>query len=346
VGPITVRRLLDRLGDDVGRAAAAAPRDLAAVGRSPKLATAIRRARPGATWEEARALGQRVLTPASPGWPHEAFLPLADPPSALFVRGALPPPDVRCIAVVGSRDAGAYGVRMAHRIAGDLAAHGVWIASGMAVGIDGAAHAGTVSVPGGRTVAALGCGIDVAYPLEHLDLKETVAQAGGLLSEHPPRTQPRPGHFPRRNRIVAALSDAVVVVAAGPRSGALITARLALELGRQVLAVPGPCGAGHRGSHALLKRGEAALCESARDVFLALDPASDAPQGGARPDGPPPPDGPPLAVWTALQIDEAVGADELTRRVGLGAGEVIAALTFLEVEGYVRRSPGGGYRRR
>jgi DNA processing protein len=190
----------------------------------------------------------------------------------------------------------------------------------------------------------LGTGVDLVYPAEHAALAERVARAGGLLSEYPPGTRARQGHFPRRNRLVAALGQAVVVVEAGSRSGALGTAAIANELGREVLAVPGPVTrTSHRGCHRLLRDGVAGLCEGAFDVLrvLGLDrgPDAEAPRAAA------PGAGAPLAVFGVLEDDEVVGADEICRRCGLSAGEVAAALTTLELDGHVARVPGVGVRR-
>jgi DNA processing protein len=258
---------------------------------------------------------------------------------------------VDVVAIVGTREAGHHGLRVAHRLAEDLAARGIWIVSGLATGIDGAAHGGCLASGRAGTLAVLGCGIDVPYPLEHVDLKEEIAQTGGVLSEHPPGTSPQPGLFPRRNRLVAALARAVVVVEAPLRSGALITAQLALEMGREVLAVPGPFGnPSYVGCHKLLKRGEASLCESAEDVLAALCDVSGRPgrPGGPRGDPaprPPPPAGAPLALWGVLGESEVLSPDDLRLRTGLAAEEVAGALAILEVEGYVARVPGLGVRR-
>jgi DNA processing protein len=195
-------------------------------------------------------------------------------------------------------------------------------------------------------VAVLGCGLDVDYPAEHRDLKEEIARVGGVLSEHAPGEEPQRGHFPRRNRLVAALAQALVVVEAPRQSGALITAGLALELGREVLAVPGPVTRdASRGCHHLLREGSAALCEGAGDVFraLGLDPLCAGPAGDAGRSPPPP--GPALAVWQAIAEDEAVDLDTLCLRTRLAPRELASALALLEIEGRVARVPGVGVRR-
>ena len=310
--------------------------------RAGDLRAAWRRARPAAVRARAARLEQRVLTPADPGWPVDAFAGLADPPCALFARGALPPRGAASVGIVGTRDATHYGLAFARELARDLATAGVWVVSGFALGIDGAAHGGCVD-GGGTTLAVLGCGIDHPYPSAHLDLRDDLlAAGGGLLSEHAPGVEPRKHHFPRRNRLAAALVQALVVVEAPARSGALITARLALELGREVLAVPGNVGQRARaGCHRLLREG-AALCESAADVLEAI--------GIDTPDGPglalrPEPSGEAGLLWRALDAATPVDAGVLCTRTGLAPEIVAAALVELELAGRARRLPEGGFLR-
>jgi len=194
---------------------------------------------------------------------------ITDPPRRLWLRGdprALAAP---CVAIVGSRAASTYGVRMAEMLAADLARAGITVVSGLARGVDSAAHRGALTT--GRTVAMLGSGVDVIYPPEHEDLAQRILEAhGALVSELPPGSPPRRGHFPRRNRLISGVSLAIVVVEASERSGSLQTARFALEQGREVLAVPGPVvGERFRGSHGLLRDG-AKLVESASDILEEL----------------------------------------------------------------------------
>lgn len=300
---------------------------------------------PAALSRRAVALGQRILTPADAAWPHEAFGGLGDPPLALFIRGTLPPPEAFTAAIVGSRGAGAYGLRHARRLAEGLARRGFWVLSGLALGIDGAAHFGALA-GGGSSLAVLGCGLDVPYPIEHLDLKDLLVASGGVLSEYPPGTRPHPAFFPRRNRIVAALARVVVVVEAPWDSGALITARLANEQGREVLVLPGPVGTpGFRGSHQLLRAGEAGLCEDVRDVLRALEFSGVDPQEVDPPPRPAPPAGAPRTVFQALEEAETVTIEVLVRRTGLGPREVATAITHLELGGYIARVAGVGVQR-
>ncbi len=318
--------------------------------RASGLLRAFREADAPALERDAAARGLTLLTPADADYP-EALLRSPDAPAALWMRG-LPLEAARpWVAVVGTRGATPYGERVAKRLAEALVRRGVGVVSGLARGIDAAAHAGAL-VAGGPTIAVLGCGVDVVYPPEHHALSREVAAAGALWSEHPPGTPPHPGHFPRRNRLVATLARAVVVVEAPVESGALVTARLASEAGREVLAVPGPVDRGtHAGCHRLLREG-ATLCEGVADVLraLRLDPSrDDASAGAATSDAaprasslPPPPPGPALVLYGALDWDEARDADELARRTGLSPDAVAEALTLLELDGHAVRVPGVG----
>jgi DNA processing protein len=210
----------------------------------------------------------RLLHRGEPGWP-EALEHLDLPPPALWLCGPHPPGGA-AVAVVGSRDATHAGLEIARRLAGDLAAAGIPVISGMALGVDGAAHLGALDA-GGVTVGVLGCGIDVSYPQRHRALRGRVARTGLLLTEEPPGTFPAPWRFPRRNRIIAALATAVVVVEASDRSGALSTARHALDLGREVFAVPGSVlSERSAGANRLIRDGAVPLTET-RD--LAAVPA-------------------------------------------------------------------------
>ena len=231
--------------------------------------------------------GLRLAFPWEAGWPRLLHR-LPDPPLALWVRGELPPPDAVAVAVVGSRRPTAYGLSRARRLAADLARCGAVVVSGGARGVDGAAHRAALEA-GAGTVAVLGCGVDVDYPAEHAALFGAVAAAGAVVSELPPGTPPRPAHFPARNRLLAGWSVAVLVVEAAARSGTLITARLALELDRSVLAVPGPVTSElSAGTNALIREG-AVLVRDVDDVLAELPP------GLVR--SPPRDEGPPDSVF-------------------------------------------------
>lgn len=280
-----------------------------------------------------------VLVPADAAFPAR-LADLVDPPARLHLRAPQAPAALPTllaspvVAIVGARRASAAGEAFARRLAEGLAACGVGVVSGLARGIDAAAHAGALE-RGGRTVAVLGCGIDRDYPAATAALAGRIAAAGAVLSEYPPGTPPAPFRFPERNRIVAALSDAVLVVEAAGRSGALITARLALDLGRDVLVVPGaPWLEGFAGSNRLLKDGAAPLTELA-DVLVALgiDP------GCVRREDPTP-EGPARRVLAALRR-EPVSADVLAARCGLTSAAASALIAELELGGHVVREADG-----
>lgn len=263
------------------------------------------------------------------------LLHLDDPPPVLFVRGALPAGDRPTVAVVGSRRASGYGRRVARSLSAEVARHGVVVVSGMALGIDGEAHAGALEGEG-ATVAVLGGGVERARPAAHHALYRAILAGGGaVVSEWPPGTPALPFHFPRRNRLLAALARVVVVIEAGSRSGALSTAAHARRLGREVAAVPGPIDRpGHRGANALIRDGCAPVLEP-RDLLdlagvvgpLARRPAAPQLEGDA------------ATVWEALKGGPS-SVEGVARRVGLAVPRVLRVLTLLEVEGWIRRERG------
>ncbi len=276
--------------------------------------------------------GLRWIARRDPAFPAR-LRAIHDPPPGLFVRGdpelgVLEQPSV---AVVGARACSAYGSAVATSLGRELAAAGAVVVSGLARGIDAAAHRGALA--SGPTIAVLGCGIDRDYPRAHAALAVQIAAAGLIVSEYPPGVEPAPWRFPARNRIVAGLALATVVVEARERSGALITADLALDAGREVLAVPGEITSQlSKGTNALLRLG-ATPVTCAADVLDAI---------GLEP--PPPPEPPVLAGPAgrvrAVIADAAMPADELIRRTGLTAGELAAALAELELLGLVAQSDG------
>jgi DNA processing protein len=253
-----------------------------------------------------------------------------DPPAKLYVRGNgdLDVLEQRAVAIVGARACSGYGAQVARTLARELAAAGVVVVSGLARGVDGEAHRGVLEA-GGITVAVLGCGIDRAYPAAHAELARRICERGLIVSEYEPGLEPAPWRFPARNRIIAGLCAATVVVEARERSGALITADFALEEGRDVLAVPGEItSALSAGANALLKLG-AAPVTSAADVLEAL--------GIAEPEREQPAvEGAPAAVLAVLPG----GPDEIARATGLGAAHVAAALAELELAGLVAEAEG------
>jgi DNA processing protein len=277
----------------------------------------------------------RYVGRSEPAFP-DLLRAIHDPPPGLYVRGCgkvelLAGP---CVAIVGARACSGYGRAVARTLAQELAAAGVVVVSGLARGVDGEAHRGALA-GGGSTVAVLGCGIDRDYPAAHAELARRIRESGGtVVSEYGPGVEPAPWRFPARNRIIAGLSAATVVVEARERSGALITADFALEEGRDVLAVPGEITSSlSAGTNALLRLGASPLLGAA-DVLelLGIDPGppSAAPEGDA------------AAVLERLS-ERPAAADELVRATGLAAGAVAAALTELELAGRVTEE-GGLYR--
>ena len=277
----------------------------------------------------------RMLVPGEPGYP-KALEDLPDPPAWLFVRGRLP--DARTVAVVGARKCSPYGREVAETLGGGLASAGVCVVSGAAIGVDAAGHRGALGA-GGPTVAILGSGIDVLHPPSNRRLIGEVAACGAVLSEYPPGTPPEPRRFPARNRIVAALSEAAVVVEGAFGSGSLITAELALELGRPVLAVPGPITSPLSEAPLGLISDGAGLVQGADDVLEALGLLGG--EGATR-------SVPNLPETEQRALESVAGtpmtAESVALTSGLPPGEVLAALASLELRGLVR-SVGGRYER-
>jgi DNA processing protein len=216
--------------------------------------------------------GAKLVTLEDANYPSR-LAEIYDPPLLLFVRGTFVEQDENCVAIVGTRRPTPYGIRMAEKFGRELAARGVTVVSGLAAGVDAAAHRGALAA-GGRTVAVLGCGVDVAYPLENAELMEAITKQGCVVSQFPMGTKPSKGHFPYRNRIISGLSQGTLIVEAPLNSGALITARQAAEQGREVFAIPGQLGVlNSQGPHALIREG-AKLTETVEDILVELDLAA------------------------------------------------------------------------
>jgi len=288
---------------------------------------------------QAHSCGSEVVVYGGASYPPR-LRELPDPPAVLFVAGHGEWLDGSgpVVGIVGTRAATAYGERVTREIAGQLARAGALVLSGMARGIDGAAHRGALGA-GGRSGAVLGTGIDIAYPAAHRALHAELGERGVIVTELPPGERATGGSFPERNRIIAALSDLVIVIEAGQKSGALITAARALELGRVVAAVPGPIDSPQSaGSNELLRDG-AQLIASAADalalVGLTAPPRAPAVEvGGAE-----------RVVWDALSRG-ALDLDTLASHTALPAREVMAAVTRLELSGSVECALTGEVRRR
>jgi DNA processing protein len=337
VGPVAFEQLVDRFGS-AADALAAIP-DLARRGgraaalRIPSAAEIDRELADG------EAIGARLICSCEPDYPW-ALAALDPPPPVLWVRGR--PELLRrpCVAVVGARVASAAGQRFARGLAADLGQAGLVVVSGLARGVDGAAHEG--ALPTG-TAAVLGGGVDDIYPPDHAGLYARIVEAGCVVSESPPGRGATARDFPRRNRIISGLSRAVVVVEAELRSGSLITARLAAEQGREVLAVPGsPLDPRARGTNDLLRQG-AAICEGADDVLRVLEGLRELREPEPRP-GPTPPVEPEARLverLAALLSPTPVSRDEMARAAGAPAPAVFAALVELALAGRAALLPGG-----
>jgi DNA processing protein len=299
------------------------------------------RRRAEAALKAARRHGIRLVLRGSPDYP-ERVLSIPDPPPVLWARGEAG----RCrfaVAIVGSRYATPHGLELGFKLGQGLATAGFDVVSGMARGVDASAHRGALR-GGGRTIAVLGCGVDIVYPPEHQALAEEVAASGALVSEFAPGVPPRGWHFPRRNRIISGLSLGVVVVEAAQRSGSLITARCALEQGRSVMAVPGAVLSGrNRGAHALMRDG-AGIVEDARDVIeqLQADWRQEFVATGSEA-GPAAMDAGRDPVLRAMRPGETYRLDELTAETGLAPVALMARLTRLEIDGRVLRAEGGRF---
>ena len=335
LGAITLRRLIDQFGS--ARKALSADRK-----KLPPQASQARKARETTrplrdVLATARRIGALATGYQLPGFP-ELLTHLDHPPPLLFLRGDSSLLHAPAVAVVGSRKASEYGRGMARSMGEGLARGGVAVVSGLALGIDGAAHRGALAA-GGDTIAVLGCGPDVAHPPSHRRLFQDILKRGLVVSEFLPGEAPLPHHFPRRNRLIAGLSEAVVVVEAATKSGALITVEHALDIGRDVFAVPGTVGRRQsEGAHALIRDG-AGLVTSAQDVLLGTGLADADPDARSRGRAPSGLDARQRALWDALEA-EPDHIDLLARRARLDIATAAATLSVMEVHGWVRRAPG------
>jgi DNA processing protein len=346
VGPVRVRQLLEHFGDAPAILGASKHNLLRVRGIGEDTAEAI------ANWEKTVDLsgelkrisdyGCHVLGPADEDYP-ELLRQIYDPPVALYVKGRLTARDKNAVAMVGSRMTTHYGIEVARKLGYQLAYVGVTVVSGGARGIDTAAHQGALSA-GGRTVAVLGTGINIVFPPENAELFERIAASGAVITQFPFNRKADKQSFPIRNRIVSGMTLGTVVVEANLTSGALITANMAVEQGRQVFAVPGRIDSPRsKGCHELIKKG-AKLCEGAEDIlseFEYLFPASNRPPGASD-----------TGVLPALSLseneqkvydalsNEESDIDEVIRRCGLPSSAVSVALLGLEMKRLVRQLPG------
>jgi DNA processing protein len=349
IGRDSARRLLAAFGSP--QAVFQTPsRDLAAL-TGPSAAAALGQIPDGfeallkRTWQwltQEAAANRHILALGDPHYP-AALLETADPPLLLYAQGRLERLAVPAVAVVGSRNATPQGLDNARTFSRHLSQSGAAVVSGLALGVDGAAHEGAL-LGSGSTIAVVGTGLDRVYPKGHLALAHQIAQDGLMLSEYPPGTPPLAGYFPQRNRIIAGLAGGTLVVEAALQSGSLITARLALECGRDVFAIPGSIHSPtSRGCHALIKQG-AKLVETAQDILeelrmpgIPVHPSPPATQDEA----------PEAAAHPLLRLMgyDPITLDGLCVRSGLAAAQLNAQLLELELQGHVARLPGQLFQR-
>lgn len=291
----------------------------------------------------ARAAGVAIVPFGAAAYP-ERLRMIADPPPCLYVKGTLTPEDEKSVAIVGSRSSSDYGRRVARDLARGLASLGFTVVSGMARGIDGAAHESALQA-GGRTIAVLGSGVERAYPSEHEMLYRRIADSGAVISEFPIGTRPAAFNFPARNRLISGLSLGVIVVEATEKSGSLITAASAVEQGREVFAVPGLVGSSRsRGAHRLIRQG-AKLVETVDDVVEEIAPQLLTRERRAAPVAPA------LAANAseaarkifALLADSSLHVDQVIEKTGLPAPRVLETLLELELQGLLQQAPGKIY---
>ena len=345
VGPITVSRLFSVFGDILSIFKASTKDLLQVDGIGPKLADHIARQSSSVQWEQeiarAEKLGVSILTPLDDSYP-QALRDIYDPPLALYVRGTLLSGDKHAVALVGTRRPSHYGQASAQGLSSALAASGVTIVSGLALGIDTAAHRAALDA-GGRTLAVLGSALDEFYPRENLSLATEISNSGAVISEFPFGKKPDKTTFPIRNRIVSGLSEGVVVIEAGVKSGAMITANQAAEQGKQIFAVPGRID--HHfaaGPHQLLRDG-AVLVEKAADIINELPQMRinemNVLKGSDSPDFTGNLSKNEQSILSALGLD-ILNIDELTRETGLTSGDVSSLLIGLEIKNLVAIRPG------
>lgn len=351
IGPVSYRQLLARFGD-AGAALDALP-DLASRGKGP-----YRPANAESIEREVAALrkaGARYLFHDQPDYP-ALLAELDSAPPILTCRGRLALASEPCVALVGARNASAAAVKLAREFGAALAEAGFTVVSGLARGIDGAAHEGALGHHARATIGVIASGIDIAYPPQHTALQERIAQEALLIAEQPPGTEPRGRHFPSRNRIIAGLALGTLVIEAAPQSGSLITARLAGEAGREVMAIPGsPLDARASGCNQLIREG-AVLVQTPEEVVELLQSFTGAPRSRYRvSEGAADFDYAELAEmdWdasdtetiAALLSNAPIAVDELIRQSGASAAAVHMALLELELAGELEREGSGLVRR-
>ena len=354
VGPTIFRQLLETFGSAeaalrADRSALVSARGIGAV-TADKIVSSRSQVDVDKELELVSKSGVTLLSWASPAYP-VGLKTIYDPPAVLYVRGELEPEDATALAVVGTRRASRYGLEQAERFGAALARAGFTVVSGLARGIDSAAHLGALKA-GGRTIAVLGCGLSRVFPPENADLFRSVAENGAVVSELPMLAEPLAENFPRRNRIISGLSLGVLVIEGPMRSGAMITARMAMEQGREVFALPGRVdNAASQGTNQLIKDG-ACLVTSLEDILDELGDIGEKMRAGTE-QADRPPSAVPLpsnlsetekAILSAA-TDEPMTVDEVCAATELSAAEVAAALTMLQLKGLMQRMAGARFLR-
>nr|WP_281501192.1 DNA-processing protein DprA [Erythrobacter sp. F6033] len=346
IGPVSYAQLLTRFG--TATAALEALPELASRGKNSYQPAPVERIE--AEVIGVRKAGARYLFHDQPDYP-ELLAQLESAPPIITCRGKLALASQPCVAMVGARNASAAAVKLAREFAGSLAEAGFTVVSGLARGIDGASHQGALQASGGGTIGVIASGIDIAYPPQHADLQEQIATEGLLIAEQPPGTEPRGRHFPSRNRIIAGLASGTLVVEAAPKSGTLITARLAGEAGREVMAIPGsPLDTRSLGCNQLIRDG-AVLVQSPDEVIELLQSFTGAPRSTFRVaeeeiefDNSELTQADPGAgthAVSGLLSTAPISVDELIRQSDTSAAAVHMALLELEIAGELERHAGG-----
>jgi DNA processing protein len=336
LGRVRYSALLSRFGR-LADAWKAGPADLRAAGLEDRVVRAITTARPSIEpdqeMERLQRAGVRALCWNDPAYPPR-LRETEDPPPVLYVRGELRESDEWAVSVVGTRRPTPYGRQVAEEISSQLAHNRICVVSGLARGVDAIAHRAALQA-GGRTIAVLACGLDIVYPPEHLRLAREITENGALVSDYPLGTQPRGDYFPRRNRILSGMSLGVLVVEGDLKSGALITARFAVEQNREVFAIPGSIFSPQsRGTNAIIQRGEAKLVQNVEDILEELN-LTMVPQQLEMTQ---------LVPTTDTEADilrhiskEPVHIDEVCRQSGLPVATVSSLLAMLELKGLIRQ---------
>jgi len=349
VGSTLIKRLVDQFDNPEAVFQAPMKELLRIEGLGEKVALEIRKGPLEKAVERELSLlkevGGAILTLKDDAYP-KRLRDIYDPPAVLYVRGELKKEDELAVSIVGSRKTSPYGRWITEKVSQELARHGVTIVSGMARGIDSLAHWGAISA-GGRTIAVLGCGVDVIYPSENRNLFRKIIECGAVLSEFRMGSPPEAGHFPKRNRIISGLSLGVVVVEASTKSGSLLTAGYALEQGREVFAVPGNVGfEGSRGTNRLIKDG-AKMVESSEDVLEEILPQWRREEETTQQVESPGRDLPEEErILYELLGETSLHIDAIIQESGFEPGTVSSLLLNLELKGFISQWPGKCFSRK